>query len=151
MREQHMAGKRSHTMYRQIADTLRDRISSGVYRENELLPPELTLVDEFDVSRHTVRDAMKALVAEGLIERTAGRGTVVSPPSSAQPKWGVRSLADLVGEFSDSEITVLKKGAVSARSVKPTRSANSTAISSVCGWARAKGVLASRSTIVGAK
>lgn len=109
-----MAGKRSNTMYRQIADTLRDRISSGVYRENELLPPELTLVDEFDVSRHTVRDAMKALVAEGLIERTAGRGTIVSPPSSSAAKWGVRSLADLVGEFSDSEVTVLKKGVVSA-------------------------------------
>ena len=111
-----MAGNRNNTMYRQIANTLRDRISSGVYSENELLPPELMLVDEFNVSRHTIRDAMKALVAEDLIERTAGRGTMVSPRSNADAKWAVRSLADLVGEFSESEVTVLKKGVVSARS-----------------------------------
>jgi GntR family transcriptional regulator len=111
-----MAGNRGGTMYKQIADTLRERISHGIYPENEMLPPELMLVAEFNVSRHTIRDAMKALVAEGLIERTAGRGTVVSPRSKSAAKWGVRSLADLVGEFSDSEVVVLKKGVVSARS-----------------------------------
>ena len=110
-----MAVKRGNTMYKQIADTLRDRISYGVYPENEMLPPELMLVAQFNVSRHTIRDAMKALVAEGLIERKAGRGTIVSPRSKSAAKWGVRSLADLVGEFSDSEVVVLKKGVVSAR------------------------------------
>ena len=111
-----MPASRGNTMYRQIADTLRDRISSGLYREEEMLPPELLLADEFDVSRHTIRDAMKALVADGLIERTAGRGTIVSPRSTSAAKWGVRSLADLVGEFSDSDVTVLRKGGVPARS-----------------------------------
>ena len=111
-----MAAKRGNTMYKRIADTLRDRIAYGVYPENRMLPPELMLVAEFNVSRHTIRDAMKALVAEGLIERKAGRGTIVSPRSKTAAQWGLRSLADLIGEFSDSEVTVLKKGVVSARS-----------------------------------
>ncbi|MCC6531175.1 MAG: GntR family transcriptional regulator [Burkholderiales bacterium] len=111
-----MAVKRGNTMHKRIADTLRDRIAHGVYGEDRMLPPELTLVTEFNVSRHTVRDAMKALVAEGLIERTAGRGTVVSPHAGSEAKWGVRSLSDLVGEFSDSAVVVLKKGVVAARS-----------------------------------
>jgi GntR family transcriptional regulator len=108
--------KRGRTMYQQIANTLRDRISYGVYPENQMLPPEMLLLAEFDVSRHTVREAMKALVAEGLIERKAGRGTVVSPRSKLSGAWGVRSINDLIGEFNDSQIVLLKRGVVSARS-----------------------------------
>lgn len=111
-----MPVKRGKTMYEQIANTLRDRISYGVYVENQILPPEMLLLAEFNVSRHTIREAMKALVAEGLIERRAGRGTVVSPRSRLGGKWGVRSINDLIGEFNDSQIVVLKRGIVAARS-----------------------------------
>lgn len=111
-----MPVKRGKTMYQQIANTLRDRIAYGVYPENQMLPPEVLLLAEFNVSRHTIRDAMKALVAEGLIERKAGRGTIVFPRSKSDGKWGVRSINDLIGEFSDSQIVLLKRGVVSARS-----------------------------------
>jgi GntR family transcriptional regulator len=112
-----MAAKRPKTMYEQIAGTLRDRIAYGVYPENQMLPPEMLLLAEFNVSRHTIREAMKELVAEGLIERKAGRGTIVSPRSKTGGSWGVRSINDLIGEFTDSEIVVLKRHPVSARSV----------------------------------
>jgi GntR family transcriptional regulator len=111
-----MPVKRGKTIYKKIANMLRDRISYGVYSENQMLPPEMLLLAEFNVSRHTIREAMKALVAEGLIERKAGRGTIVSPRSKLGGAWGVRSINDLIGEFNDSEIVVLKRGIVSARS-----------------------------------
>ena len=104
-------------MHEQIANTLRDRIAYGVYPERQMLPPELLLCAEFGCSRHTMREAMKALVAEKLIVRRAGHGTVVAPRSASGGAWGVRSISDLVGEFNQSQIVVLKRGVISARTV----------------------------------
>lgn len=108
------AGKPAKPMHQRVASTLRERISSGVYRENVMLPPELVLSSEFDVSRHTMREALKTLVLEGLIERSAGRGTVVSARSRVRASWGIKSLDELIGEFVTSNVTVLYKGTVSA-------------------------------------
>jgi len=102
-------------MHEQIARVLRDRISTGVYSVDEMLPPEMLLVAEFKASRHTVREAMKTLVNERLIERVPGRGTVVRPRYNEE-KWGIRSLNDLVGEFNQSQIVVLKRANVSSKS-----------------------------------
>ncbi|MGZ5400029.1 MAG: GntR family transcriptional regulator [Nocardioides sp.] len=43
-------------------------------------PSERELVHQFHVARMTVRQAMDALVAEGLLERVPGRGTFVAQP-----------------------------------------------------------------------
>jgi GntR family transcriptional regulator len=43
-------------------------------------PSERELVQRFGVARMTVRQAMDALVAEGLLERSPGRGTFVARP-----------------------------------------------------------------------
>jgi GntR family transcriptional regulator len=46
-------------------------------------PSERELVQRFHVARMTVRQAMDALVAEGLLERIPGRGTFVARPRPA--------------------------------------------------------------------
>jgi GntR family transcriptional regulator len=109
------ATKRQKTMHQSVASTLRDRISYGIYPENEMLPPELMLSAEFNVSRHTMREALKALVLEGLIERSAGRGTVVSARSGLGGAWGIKSLEEMINEFAASNIEVLYKGLVPAK------------------------------------
>jgi GntR family transcriptional regulator len=109
------ATKRAKTMHQSVASTLRERISYGIYPENEMLPPELMLSAEFDVSRHTMREALKALVLEGLIERSPGRGTVISARSARGGTWGIKSLEEMIGEFAASDIKILYKGLVPAR------------------------------------
>lgn len=59
--------------YRKIAAILRDEIVSGRLRPGEKLPPEPRLVEQYGVSRDTVRDATKLLIQEGLVERVPGR------------------------------------------------------------------------------
>ena len=64
-------------IYVQIANVLRDRIAQGEIEVGAQLPSEGRLAREFGVSRLTARQAVGALVAEGLIERARGRVAVV--------------------------------------------------------------------------
>lgn len=56
----------------QVEDQLRHAISSGVLKAGERLPNEATLAADFGVSRTTVREALRSLVADGLIEKVPG-------------------------------------------------------------------------------
>jgi GntR family transcriptional regulator len=60
--------------YHQIYLVLREQLAEG--RHAQGLPGELGLAAEFGVARVTIRKAMERLVAEGLVERSPGRGTV---------------------------------------------------------------------------
>ncbi|MDW8289536.1 MAG: GntR family transcriptional regulator [Armatimonadota bacterium] len=53
-----------------IANTLRERVLSGEYRENSWLPTERDLAEEFGVSRTIVRHAIEELERQGLIVRS---------------------------------------------------------------------------------
>jgi GntR family transcriptional regulator len=64
-------------MYRRIAQELQQQISSGVPEPGGQLPTELELAERYDASRNTVRDAIKWLAANGLVETRQGQGTFV--------------------------------------------------------------------------
>lgn len=67
-------------LWRQIADTLRDEIASGM-APGARLPTEAQLARRFGVNRHTVRRAVAALADEGQVYARRGAGVyVVSPP-----------------------------------------------------------------------
>lgn len=62
-------------LYAQIRDALRARIQAGEYGPRGMIPAEAELAREFKVSRQTVRQALSALVAEGHLVRSRGKGT----------------------------------------------------------------------------
>lgn len=65
-------------LYHRLYVILRDKLTSGVYSAGDLLPPEVDLVKSYGVSRVTVKRALDELAAEGLVERSRGRGTVAT-------------------------------------------------------------------------
>jgi GntR family transcriptional regulator len=65
-------------MYRRIAEELLQQIESGELAPGRQLPTELELREQYgNVSRNTVRDAIKWLTNRGLITTQPGRGTFV--------------------------------------------------------------------------
>ena len=66
--------------YLQLADQLRGDIAAGVFPDG--FPTENALCTRFGVSRFTVREALRALQGEGLIERKRGSGTIVQPAAA---------------------------------------------------------------------
>ena len=67
------------TLYARIADYIRELIESQHFRPGEQLPAERELAQTLGVSRVPLREAMRTLSAQGLVEIRRGRGIFVSP------------------------------------------------------------------------
>ena len=65
-------------MYRLIADDLRARIAGKGYKPGSKLPTEGELSEQYRASRNTVREAIRRLTDEGLLESRPGQGTFVA-------------------------------------------------------------------------
>lgn len=68
---------------RRVYLLLRDDMSNGAYPAGSSLPGEQRLAEIHGVSRVTIRRALEALAADGLIEKRAGSGSVVCRPDGA--------------------------------------------------------------------
>jgi GntR family transcriptional regulator, transcriptional repressor for pyruvate dehydrogenase complex len=64
-----------------VADRLQTLILGRKLQPGTKLPPERVLCEEFGVSRTVLREAIKHLSAQGLVEEITGRGTFVSKPN----------------------------------------------------------------------
>lgn len=56
----------------QVEATIRDAILSGQLKSGETLPPEAELARQFNVSRTTLREALRVLSSQHLIKKTPG-------------------------------------------------------------------------------
>lgn len=66
-------------LYQKLAEDLKSQIEDGSLKENEKLPSELELSQEYSVSRITLRKAMEILAEERYIIKHQGLGTFVAP------------------------------------------------------------------------
>lgn len=74
-------------LYAQLKELLSDRIRKGDYAPGEKIPSELTLCEELDLSRPTIRQAISELVTEGMLVIVKGKGTfVASEPDKIELK-----------------------------------------------------------------
>ncbi|WP_369045413.1 FadR/GntR family transcriptional regulator [Sinomonas sp. P10A9] len=63
----------------EVADELLDRIIAGEFAPGDPVPGELDLAERHEVSRMTVREAIKTLTAQNILRVERGRGTFVNP------------------------------------------------------------------------
>jgi GntR family transcriptional regulator, arabinose operon transcriptional repressor len=65
--------------YERIGRDVKDRISRGELRPGDLVQSESELMEQFQVSKMTVKTAMGMLADEGVVIRIQGKGTFVAP------------------------------------------------------------------------
>lgn len=87
-----MALDRSHPLplWAQLESALKARLDDGEF--DERFPTDHELVEQYGVSRHTVREAISHLNRSGILRRERGRGTVVNRAEFEQPLGALYSL-----------------------------------------------------------
>ncbi|WP_298867466.1 FadR/GntR family transcriptional regulator [Microbacterium sp.] len=78
---------RGQMAFESCVEQLGSAIQLGIFRVGDRLPGERELAERLSVSRATLREAISALRAAGLVSTTRGRGggTFVEPPADAWP------------------------------------------------------------------
>ena len=95
--------KRSR-IYEHIVDQIHALIREGRWAPGDQIPPERELAERFRVSRTSVREALRALEMQGIIDSRQGGGTFVRtadtealvPPLAAAILRGRRELAEVL-------------------------------------------------------
>jgi len=103
------------SLSQQVADKIRDAISNGTLKPEQRLPSETELAERFQVSRPTIREALKRLAAQNLVRSRRGPsgGTFVTRPSAGdlgESLTGAMTLLAGMGEFNLEEITIARRG-----------------------------------------
>jgi GntR family transcriptional repressor for pyruvate dehydrogenase complex len=95
--------RRVRKAYEQVYDQLRGMILSGELARGQRLPTEVALAAEFGVSRGTIREAMRLLVAENLIRtaKGAGGGNFVMLPTVDHISRFVQRNIELLSQTDD--------------------------------------------------
>lgn len=110
MSEQAAVGQRLHMpkMAELIARSLRRQIVRGELQEGDVLPSEATLMEQFGVSRPTLREAFRVLESESLItiKRGAHGGARVHSPDDAL----AARYAGLVLEYRGTQLADVYQG-----------------------------------------
>lgn len=97
-------------LWAQIFDDLRRRLCDGEF--DQKFPSDVELVARYGVSRQTVREAVKHLQNEGVLERARGRGSfVLQKPLEAQlgTLYSLYREAEEQGFTQDSEVRFLEE------------------------------------------
>ncbi|MFY0544790.1 GntR family transcriptional regulator [Brevibacillus sp. H7] len=64
-------------LYIQVQNWIKEKIASGEWKAKEKLPSESDLAAALDISRGTIKQAIKQLITEGILVQIHGKGTFV--------------------------------------------------------------------------
>lgn len=67
----------ARTLAKEVAEKIEKRIIAGRLKPGQQIPPEQELMRQFDVGRSTLREGIKVLVSQGILEIRRGTGTFV--------------------------------------------------------------------------
>jgi GntR family transcriptional regulator len=99
-------GEAGRDLADRVAATLRDQISSGRLAPATVLPSERLLMEDYGVSRNTIRRAIEMLRSEGLVQSIQGKGVFVRRAGDWPSRTHSRTITvDGDGNFVDNEST----------------------------------------------
>jgi GntR family transcriptional regulator len=110
----------SRPIHVSIHDDLRVRISAGEWRAGERLPSEADLAARYGVARMTMRQALGALAAAGMVIRRQGLGTFVAEQIPGHAASGLMSFTEEMRRRGLDVRTTLIKASVA----EPPRAAS---------------------------
>ncbi|MDD6189320.1 MAG: GntR family transcriptional regulator [Clostridiales bacterium] len=87
--------------YQIIASELKANIQAGKYKNVNMLPTEHSLMDEYQVSRQTIRQALAVLEKEGHIEKRRGSGSYIRRAEVPETSSRLRTIAVVTTYISD--------------------------------------------------
>lgn len=82
--------------YQRVARALRAGIDEGRWRPGDKLPSEYELVQEYGVSRNTVRKALDGLANMNIIRRVQGKGSFVAEQGVSHVLGDLRSFTEIL-------------------------------------------------------
>lgn len=94
-------------IYYQIEEYIQERIDNNDWPPDTKIPTEFELCDLLQVSRSVVRQAIANLVNQGLLYRSAGKGTFVARPKVIEGL--IQSLTGFYEEMAERGITPVTK------------------------------------------
>jgi len=106
-------------LWAQVCDDLRRRITAGEFEAG--FPGELSLTEAYEVSRHTIREAMRVLREEGVIRRERGRGTTLERRRIAASMGTLYSLFDTMTEQGLDQASEVRRLARTVNAVVATK------------------------------
>ncbi|WP_405564726.1 FadR family transcriptional regulator [Streptomyces phaeochromogenes] len=107
-----------------VVEALADRIVAGHFPPGSALPIEPELCETFGVSRTTIREAVKALEAKGLVRARQGSGTTITP----QEDWNLLDPVVLAATFQHDDQLVVLDQLVGVRSALESQMAAQAAV-----------------------
>ncbi|OPX56566.1 transcriptional regulator, GntR family [Oceanospirillum multiglobuliferum] len=97
----------TQSLAKQISEQLREAIMSGQLKADDRLPTEEELASRYQVSRPTIREALKRLAAQNMIRSRRGPtgGTFVNRPSLEEASLSLTSSATLLASMNQFSLT----------------------------------------------
>lgn len=101
----------SRPLYCQLAEIMREKIAHKEWNPGDKLPGERKLMEHYNVSRITIRQAIKELVNEHMVYSCHGQGTFVAQTRLERPLAKLYGFAEELGQANlDPEIAVIGTG-----------------------------------------
>lgn len=87
--------EREQRLYERVVDKVLNLISTNTWRPGYRIPSERELAEAFGVSRTVVREAVKALEAQGVLESATGSGVYVRAADSSMVSRSLQTYIQL--------------------------------------------------------
>ena len=108
-------GVKRYPLSKQVADKLEEMIKQGEYQIGEKIHTEVELMEIFQVSRNTLREAIHSLTSAGILEVKQGDGTYVKATNrfdaSMHREYAQVNASDIKETRNALEVTIVQLAA----------------------------------------